>query len=106
MSVATYLCESPTGREQPECHLLRKERVMTKAFVGARAVVVAFALLHCVPVSHEHRKPNAELGPTIKHLRRVKDEVSYWALQIYLHILKAIADVSGQISNHPRKIAR
>jgi hypothetical protein len=54
---------------------------MTKAVVGATTAVVASA-------------PQPQ---------RVKDGVIYWALRIYMRILKAIGDVSELIANDPRK---
>lgn len=39
----------------------------------------------------------------IKELQRVKHEMIYWVLPIYMRILKAIGDVSELIANHSRK---
>lgn len=71
---------------------------MTKAFVGpARG---------CVPDGDKNRNPNAEPRPIIKELQRVKDEAIYWALPIYMRLLKAIGDASELIANHLQKIDR
>jgi hypothetical protein len=71
---------------------------MTKAFVGA--------VRGRVPDGDKHKDPNAEPRPIIKELQRVKDEVFYKALPIYMRILTAIGDVSELIANRPRKIIR
>jgi hypothetical protein len=72
---------------------------MTKAFVGAVRGRVPDG-------DKQHQDPNAEPRPTIKELQRVKDEVIYKALPIYMRILTAIGDVSELIANRPRKIVR
>jgi hypothetical protein len=78
---------------------------MTKTFVGAKAAVVASATLPAaafpMATNTESRMPN--LGRRARTLQRVKDDVIYWALRIYMRILRAIADVSELIANHPRK---
>ena len=71
---------------------------MPKAFVGAAR--------GCVPDDHKHRNPSAEPRPISKKLQRVEDEAFYWALPIYMRILKAIGDVAELVTNCPRKIVR
>lgn len=71
---------------------------MPKAFVGAAG--------GRVPDDHKQRNPSAESRPISKELQRVQDEAFYWALPIYMRILKTIGDAAELVTNCSRKIVR
>jgi hypothetical protein len=55
---------------------------------------------------HRSRNRFAEPEPPIKKLRRIKDEVSYWALRAYVRILKLVCDVAEATTHLPQDIGQ
>ncbi len=78
---------------------------MTKTFVGAMAGLHANAPGQRAE-GRSHRSPNSQSRPPITRVERLKDEVAYWALRIYMRFLKIIGDVSELTANYRRKEAR
>jgi hypothetical protein len=76
---------------------------MTKPFVEAMAVdEPAPAARGSVRDGQKRSKPHAEPESPIKKLQRIKDEVIYWALRVYMRVLKSICNVAEATANHPQ----